>query len=76
VLETIRHIRELGLWLEVVTLVIPGMNDANDELWEAARYLVSISPDIPWHVTAYHPEYKENAPPTPASTLKRAAEIG
>jgi pyruvate formate lyase activating enzyme len=76
VLETIRHVRELGLWLEVVTLVIPGMNDANDELWEAARYLVSISPDIPWHVTAYHPEYKENAPPTPASTLKRAAEIG
>lgn len=76
VLDTIRRVRELGLWLEVVTLVIPGMNDTNDELWEAARYLVSVSPDIPWHVTAYHPDYKEDAPPTHASTLQRAAEIG
>lgn len=76
VLDTIRQVREMGLWLEVVTLVIPGMNDSNDELWEAARYLVSVSPDIPWHVTAYHPDYKEDAPPTPASTLQRAAEIG
>ncbi len=76
VLDTIRRVRELGLWLEVVTLVIPGMNDSNDEIWEAGRYLMSVSPDIPWHVTAYHPEYKEDAPPTPASTLQRAAEIG
>jgi pyruvate formate lyase activating enzyme len=76
VLDTIRRIKELGLWLEVVTLVIPGMNDSSDELWEASRFLASISPDIPWHVTAYHPDYKENAPPTPAETLQRAAEIG
>jgi len=60
----------------VVTLVIPGMNDSTDELWEAGRFLASVSNDIPWHVTAYHPDYKEDAPPTPAETLQRAAEIG
>jgi len=76
VLDTIRRIKEMGLWLEVVTLVIPGMNDSNEELWEAGRFLASISPDIPWHVTAYHPDYNEDAPPTPAETLQRAAEIG
>jgi len=60
----------------VVTLVIPGMNDSTEELWEAGRFLSSISTDIPWHVTAYHPDYKEDAPPTPAETLQRAADIG
>jgi pyruvate formate lyase activating enzyme len=77
VLDTIRTARELGLWVEVVTLVIPGFNDSTDELWDAARYLVSVSPDIPWHVTAYHPDYKmDTAPPTPVSALRTAAEIG
>lgn len=76
VLDTIKRVHELGLWTEVVTLVIPGMNDSTEELWEAGRYLASISADIPWHVTAYHPEYRYEAPPTPASTLQRAAEIG
>lgn len=76
VLDTIGRVKEMGLWLEVVTLVIPGMNDTNEELWEAGRFLASISPDIPWHVTAYHPDYKEDAPATPPSTLQRAAEIG
>lgn len=77
VLDTIQRVHELGLWLEVVTLVIPGLNDSPEELWEAGRFLRSISPDIPWHVTAYHPDYKYvDAPPTPAATLQRAAEIG
>lgn len=77
VLDTIKLVHELGLWLEVVTLVIPGLNDSSEELWEAGRFLTSISPDIPWHVTAYHPEYKYvEAPPTPPDTLQRAAEIG
>ncbi len=69
--------RELGLWVEVVTLVIPGFNDSKEELWEAARYLVSISPDIPWHLTAFHPDYKETSSySTPVSTLQTAAEVG
>jgi pyruvate formate lyase activating enzyme len=67
----------MGLWLEVVTLVVPGFNDSVDELWEAARFLSSVSPDIPWHVTAFHSDYKMQAVPnTTAQTLLRAAEIG
>jgi pyruvate formate lyase activating enzyme len=76
VLDTIRTAHSLGLWVEVVTLVIPDFNDSSDELWDASRYLASVSADIPWHVTAYHPDYQFHQPPTPASTLQRAAEIG
>lgn len=76
VLDTIQLAHEMGLWVEVVTLVIPGFNDSSDELWETSRFLASVSADIPWHVTAYHPEYKRDAPPTPSATLQRAAEIG
>jgi pyruvate formate lyase activating enzyme len=77
VLDTIRLAHELGLWVEVVTLVIPGFNDSLEELWEMSRFLVSVSADIPWHVTAYHPDYQmTDAPATPAVTLQRAAEIG
>ncbi len=77
VLDTIRMTYEMGFWVEVVTLVVPGFNDSEEELREAARFLVSISPDIPWHVTAFHPDYKmTDPPPTSVRTLLRAAEIG
>jgi len=77
VLDTIRRAHELGLWVEVVTLVVPGFNDSNDELWDTARFLADVSPDIPWHVTAFHPDYKMRRPPrTSTQTLVRAAEIG
>jgi pyruvate formate lyase activating enzyme len=77
VLDTIKRVKEMGLWLEVVTLVVPGFNDSNEELWEAARYLASISADIPWHVTAFHSDYKmSDTDNTPAKTIMRAAEIG
>ena len=77
VLDSIQKAYDLGLWVEVVTLVIPGFNDSPEELWDASRTIASISMDIPWHVTAYHPEYKMTDPPqTPAKTLQQAAEIG
>lgn len=77
VLDTIRMAHESGLWVEVVTLIVPGLNDSTEELMEAARYIYSVSADIPWHVTAYHPDFKMSDPgPTPAATLLRAAEIG
>jgi pyruvate formate lyase activating enzyme len=77
VLDSIRMAHELGLWVEVVTLVVPGFNDSTDELMDAARFLVSISADIPWHVTAFHPDYKMvDPPPTSIKTILRAAEIG
>lgn len=77
VLETISRLVEMGFWVEVVTLVVPGFNDSDDELRAAARYLVSVSPDIPWHVTAFHKDYKMTDPEnTPPETLIRAAQIG
>ncbi len=77
VLDSIRRAHDLGLWVEVVTLVIPGFNDSPAELMDAARFIASVSPDIPWHVTAFHPDYKMTAlPPTSVRTLIRAAEIG
>ncbi len=77
ILEGIRMIHGQGFWLEIVTLVIPGFNDSNEELRDVARFLVSISPDIPWHVTAFHKDYKMRDPAnTTAETLIRAAEIG
>lgn len=76
-LDGIKRAREHGLWVEVVTLVIPGFNDSNEELWDAARFLAEVSPDIPWHVTAFHKDYKMTDPDnTDARTLIRAAEIG
>ena len=77
VLDTIQMAHDRGLWVEIVTLIIPGMNDSTDELWEAARFIYSVSPDIPWHVTAFHPDYKmQDIPRTTVDTLLRAAEIG
>ena len=66
---------EMGFWVEVVTLVVPGFNDSDEELWQAADFLASVSPDIPWHVTAFHKDYKMTDPDnTPPQTLLRAAE--
>jgi pyruvate formate lyase activating enzyme len=77
VLDTIRAVHAAGIWLEVLTLIVPGFNDSNDELWEAARFIRGVSPDIPWHITAFHPDYKmTDRDRTPAQTLVRAAEIG
>ncbi len=77
VLDGIQRAHDLGLWVEVVTLVIPGFNDSNEELWEAARFLAGLSNDIPWHVTAFHKDYKMTDPDNTSSrTLLRAAEIG
>jgi pyruvate formate lyase activating enzyme len=77
VLDTIRGIHERGIWLEVLTLTIPGFNDSEDELRRAAAFVASVSPDIPWHVTAFHPDYKMNdRGATPVETLLRAAELG
>lgn len=77
VLEGIRSAYASGLWVEVVTLVVPGFNDSTEELMDAARFIRSVSADIPWHVTAFHPDYKMTDPPrTSVNTLLRAAEIG
>jgi AmmeMemoRadiSam system radical SAM enzyme/AmmeMemoRadiSam system protein B/AmmeMemoRadiSam system protein A len=75
--ETIRMIHERGIWLEVVTLIIPGFNDREGELREMARFLASVDRNIPWHVTAFHKDYRMTGPDaTSPRTLMRAAEIG
>jgi pyruvate formate lyase activating enzyme len=77
VLDTIAAIHARGVWLEVLTLVIPGFNDSEEELRRAARFVASVSADIPWHVTAFHPDYKmTDRGSTSARTLVRAAGIG
>ena len=76
-LDGIKRAHELGLWVEIVTLTIPGFNDSNEELWDAARFIAEVSQDIPWHVTAFHKDYKMTDPDnTDVKTLLRAAEIG
>jgi pyruvate formate lyase activating enzyme len=77
ILDTIALVHKLGLWLEIVTLVIKGFNDSREELFDAARFISSISKDIPWHVTAFHPDYKMmDPPPTSVAVLTQAADIG
>jgi len=77
VLDNIVRCREAGIWVEVTTLLIPGMNDANQQLAEIASFLAAIDKSIPWHVSGYHPAYKMTVPPpTPQSTLLRARKIG
>jgi pyruvate formate lyase activating enzyme len=77
VVDSIKLAYQSGLWVEVVTLVVPGFNDSNEELMDAARSIAAVSRDIPWHVTAFHPDYKMTGPSaTPARSLIRAAEIG
>ena len=77
VLETIRRLYEMGFWLEIVTLVIPGFDGSDEELTRLAEFLVSVSADIPWHVTAFHKDYKMTDPDdTSPGTLIRAAQIG
>jgi pyruvate formate lyase activating enzyme len=77
VLETIQRLVELQFWVEVVTLIVPGFNDSDEELTDIARFLASVSADIPWHVSAYHRDYRMTDPDrTPATTLLRAVAIG
>jgi pyruvate formate lyase activating enzyme len=77
VLDTLRRLHALGFWVEVVTLVVPGFNDDPAELREMAGFLASITPDVPWHVTAFHKDYKMTGPAnTDVARLLRACEIG
>jgi pyruvate formate lyase activating enzyme len=58
VLDTIQRLMQMGFWVEIVTLVVPGMNDSEKELTDVAQFIASVSKDIPWHVTAFHPDYQ------------------
>lgn len=77
ILDTIRSLHRMGIWMEIVTLLIPGFNDSDDELRKLTEFVASVSPDIPWHVTAFHQNYKMTSPDdTRPEDLLRAANIG
>ena len=77
VLDAIRLYRELGVWIEVTTLVIPGVNDSDGELRDIARFIRSVDADVPWHVSRFHPTHRMlDRPATPVETLRRATRIG
>jgi pyruvate formate lyase activating enzyme len=77
VLDTIRSIYEMGAWLEIVTLLVPGFNDSSEELKQLTEFISGVSADIPWHVTAFHKDYKMTDPDNAApEDLMKAVEIG
>src|SRR5580693_149238 len=77
ILDTIRRLHATGFWVEIVTLLIPGFNDSRDELKRLTSFIAGVSPDIPWHVTAFHGDYKMTTPEnTTAAMLLAAADIG
>jgi len=78
VLDSLKKMKELGIWVEVTTLVVPGINDGEDELRDAARFIAQeLGPETPWHISRFFPGYQmRHVPPTPSRTLRRALEIG
>ena len=76
-LDSIRRLWEMGVWVEVTTLLIPGKNDSPGELRSLAAFLASVSTDIPWHVSRFYPAYRMlDTPPTPVATIETALRIG
>jgi pyruvate formate lyase activating enzyme len=77
ILDAIRLYHALGVWLEVTTLVVPGLNDSEEELTHIAKFLCGLSPSIPWHVSRFYPAWHMlDRPATDVKTLRRAREIG
>lgn len=77
VLGTIRGMHEAGIHVEVTTLVVPAQNDSEEELEQLASFIAAVSPDIPWHISRFHPDYQVlDTIPTPIETIERAVDIG
>jgi pyruvate formate lyase activating enzyme len=77
VLESLRKLKSMGVWLEITTLLIPTLNDSDEELADLAQFIRELGPETPWHVSRFHPSYKlRNIPSTPVAALRRAREIG
>ncbi|MFC1666443.1 AmmeMemoRadiSam system radical SAM enzyme [Candidatus Omnitrophota bacterium] len=77
VLDSIRIMKKMGIWVEVTTLVVPGQNDSDEDFIAIAGFIVDIGPEIPWHISRFHPDYRYlDSIATPIDTLNRAKEIG
>ncbi len=77
VLDSIKLMKKLGIWVEVTTLIVPGKNDSDDELEQIAEFISKVGREVPWHISRFHPDYKyTKLPPTPIKTLRKAQDIG
>ncbi len=77
VLDSLRKMKELGIWVEVTTLLIPGLNDGEDELKQSAAFIASLGTETPWHISRFHPQYNmTDRPVTPSSSIHEAVKIG
>jgi len=77
VLESLQKMKEKGIWVEITTLLIPGLNDSDRELKEIARFIAGLGIETPWHISRFHPQYKlTDVPVTPVASLHRAVQIG
>jgi len=77
VLDSLKLMKELGIWVEVTTLIIPTVNDSEEQLRGIAEFILSLGPETPWHVSRFHPTYKMlDLPPTPVKSIVRARQIG
>jgi pyruvate formate lyase activating enzyme len=77
VLDSLKEMKKLGIWVEVTTLIIPTLNDSEEELENIARFIHSLGAETPWHISRFHPQYKATQlPPTPLATLHRAVQTG
>ncbi|MEJ2367307.1 MAG: AmmeMemoRadiSam system radical SAM enzyme [Acidobacteriota bacterium] len=77
VLEGLEALLAEGYWVEVTTLLVPGVNDSDEELRAMARYLAKLNPDIPWHLSRFHPDYRmRDTGPTPMERMERAWSLG
>ncbi len=77
VLDSIRLMNKLDIWVEITTLVIPGQNDSEHELTEIARFIAGVDPEIPWHISRFHPDYNyTDTLGTPIESLRKAYAIG
>ncbi|MBU1241215.1 AmmeMemoRadiSam system radical SAM enzyme [Myxococcota bacterium] len=75
VMETITRMHDLGIWVEITTLIVPGVNDFPGELEAIARFITDLDPDIPWHLSRYFPNFRCDRPATPAATMKSAHDM-
>lgn len=77
VLESLKKMKDLGIWVEITTLLIPGLNDSDEELRDVVCFIAGLGRATPWHISRFHPQYKmRNLPVTPLDSLHRAVRIG
>jgi len=77
VLKTLELMKKMNVWVEVTTLLVPGLNDSKEELQQLAKFLVNLDPDIPWHISRFHPTYRlTNVRATPPESIRKAKDIG